>query len=85
MDETWQSTLGSIVRFALGGLVAFLVQKGVVTASQGEFLILEAIAGVIALATLIWAYFKNQSQVKLVRAALNAQPGTPLSTVKQSM
>lgn len=80
--ETWQSTLGSVVRFLLGGVVVYLVQKGVITESQGEFLILEAIAGVITVATLWWAHRKNNAQSKLVEKALDAPAGTPLEVVK---
>lgn len=80
--ETWKSTLGSIVRFLLGGVTAYLVQKGVVTAAQGEFLMIEAIAAVIAVVTLAWAHVKNTAQSKLVLAALNAPPSTPLAAVR---
>lgn len=81
-QETWKSTLGSVVRFLLGGAVAYLVQKGVVTASQGEFIMLEVIAGAITIASLVWAHFKNRAQAKLVKTALAAPPDTPLEIVK---
>lgn len=82
-NETWKTTLGSVVRFLLGGATAYLVQKGVVTAAQGEFLMLEAIAGAITVATIVWAHVKNKAQSRLVLAALNASPGTPLPIVEQ--
>ena len=74
--ETWQTTFGSVIRFLLAGAVGYLVNKGVVTTTQGEFLITEAIAGALAVATLVWVYLKNKAQAKLVKTALEADPTT---------
>jgi hypothetical protein len=80
--ETFSSTLASIVRMALGGLAFEISKRGWVTASQSEFLIQQAIAAAIAGAAILWAWFKNRTQIKTVMAALHAPAGTPLEAVK---
>jgi len=80
--ETWSNIIGSVVRFALGGLAGTLASKGVITASQGDFIILEISAIAVTAVGLIWAYIKNKTQTQLVQAALAAPAGTRLEVVK---
>lgn len=80
--ETWSNIIGSVVRFLLGGIAGALAGKGVITAAQGDFIILEVSAVVVTAVGLLWAYVKNKSQSRLIQAALAAPAGTRLETVK---
>lgn len=82
ISDQWAGVIGSVVRFLLGSLVGGLIAKGVVTADQGQFILLQFTAVVVAIVGLAWAYAKNKAQAKLIRAALDATPGTPLEVVK---
>lgn len=82
--ETWKSTIGSIVRFLLGGVALKLAEKGVVTQTQAEFLIMEAIAATLSILTIVWAYVKNRTHIKEIVTALQMTRGTAtVEDVKQ--
>lgn len=82
--ETWKSTIGSIVRFLLGGVAFKLAEKGVVTQSQAEFLIMEAIAATLSVLTVVWAYVKNRTHIKEIVIALRSSDvNTSVADVKR--
>lgn len=83
--ETWSNIIGSVVRFLLGGLAGTLASKGVITASQGDFIILEISAIAVTAVGLIWAYIKNKTQSQIIQAALAAPAGTRLETAKNQI
>ena len=60
--------IGSLVRFGLGGVVAWLVQKGLVTPDQGEMIIPAVILGVVTVAWAIWRKYKIQQRIAVALA-----------------
>lgn len=78
--DFYKGVVLSLIRFALGGLAAFLVNKGVLTADQTEGLILAASGAVFALVTVAWIWLKSKTQVELekrqIQIALKADPAT---------
>jgi hypothetical protein len=81
--ETYKNLVGSVVRYLLAGLIAWLVQKGVITQDQGEFLLLEAAAIIFAGVLLLWAWIKNHNQTALVNAALVSSPSVSTEQLKE--
>jgi len=55
--------IGSLVRFGLGGVVAWLVQKGLITGEQGEMIIPAVILAVITVAWAIYRKYKIQQRI----------------------
>lgn len=80
MDKTeiYKSIALSVTRFLLGGITAYLVQKGVVSQDQTDFLVAEAAAAVFFVGSLVWIWIKTHAQAqlqdKLISVALQSNP-----------
>lgn len=88
MDTTtnWVGIIGSLVRFALGGVAGALALKGVITPAQSEFLLVSASAAAVTVGGIIWVWFKTKAEEKLkntqIELALKANSSTPVETIK---
>lgn len=82
-SEFYKQIVLSVVRHVLTGLAAALIAKGFISQDQADFLIVEVAGAVFGGISLVWLWLKTKNGVKLVQAALNAEPGTPLAQVKE--
>ncbi len=88
MDTTtnWAGIIGSLVRFALGGVAGALALKGVITPAQGEFLLVSATAAAVTVGGTLWIWFKTKAEEKLkntqIELALKAHSSTPVEAIK---
>ena len=84
--EIYKGIVGSLVRAGLGGVAAWLAQKGILTSDQTQFLLTEATAIVFAGVLVAWVWIKNHATAKLqdkqIQIALQADTFTPVATVK---
>lgn len=72
MPEMWKAIIGSVVRWALTGYLAVVVERGVITEEQSAFLI-AALVGLLA--TLIWGvYQKWIAHNKVIEALFTPVP-----------
>lgn len=77
--------IGSLVRFALGGAVGYLVNKGLITEDQGTALIPAVILGVITVVWAIWRKYKIQQRISVALALpAGSSPETLDREVKNS-
>lgn len=63
IPELLKSVIGSIVRWALTGVFAFLVSKGVIKPEDSELLLVGIAGGVAILAWSLWQKYKSRLQV----------------------
>ena len=74
--------VASIVRFALAGLVGYLVSRGIFSAELGADLLLTVPAG---LAVLAWSFWEKQRQHNAFLAALELPKGSTIEDVKAAL
>lgn len=60
MNPILQSALGSIIRYFLIIVAAFLVKKGIWTQSAMEGYVEAAVVGILTLLWMIWTHYKNR-------------------------
>lgn len=71
--ELFLKFFGSVTRFALAGVVGWLVKKGVIDGNLGEELLLAAVVGIPTLLWSLWQKYKDR--LKFV-TALSLPPGS---------
>lgn len=72
MNPLLQGFLTRVLQFALAGLFGWLVQKGVLTDAESQTYMTAAIAGIIALAWMLWEKYKDR--LKLTTAMATQRP-----------
>lgn len=66
MNPLLQAALGSLIRFALGGVFSYLVTKGIWTEAEAANYLSAAVVALVALGWAIWSHYKDR--LKLVTA-----------------
>jgi hypothetical protein len=92
-NEFWKQMFGSLARHLIvtlgGALLAGLVAKGVLSEEQAKVLLDEttvaAIVGFLLVAGgIVWSYMKIKFNLNFVKAAIKADPETPVAEIKEA-
>ena len=76
------SIIASVVRFALGGLFAYLVQQGIIQEGQ----VAELIAGAtVAISSLAWIVWTNVKKHREMNTALASKQPSTLEAVREQV